>query len=135
MARSLPESRVWKAVRCIPSFLRPPACMALFSLIMRGGGGGGHCSVPLLGKAGGVVQRGVSPFHRAPTPPNHAGLRVLGAALTDEQLAARLETAGKEVAALRSRLQQLQATVTRPVAPHAREELVKKIAKFKVRSG
>jgi hypothetical protein len=60
------------------------------------------------------------------------GLRILNSALTEEELAARLAAREAEVAQLRARLEKLQSTVTRPVAPHAREELTKKINKYKV---
>ena len=60
-------------------------------------------------------------------------MRVLGAALTDEELAARLTSSQATIADLRAKLEQLQSTVTRPIAPGAREELNKRIAKYKVR--
>ena len=57
---------------------------------------------------------------------------MLTSALTEEELASRLAAREAEVATLRARLEKLQSTVTRPVAPHAREELTKKINKYKV---
>jgi ribosomal protein L29 len=60
-------------------------------------------------------------------------VRALTSSLTDAELATRLEESLAKVTALRAQLEQLQKAVTRPVSPHARDQLNKEIARFKVR--
>jgi hypothetical protein len=57
---------------------------------------------------------------------------MITSALTDAELASRLAAAEAKALQLRSQLEQLQSVATGPIAPHARDELNKRIVKFKV---